>query len=74
MSEVFTTDIDGAKQPDDRLRRSRSAQPTSRMNIENRQPQVPADRPRVYVDRAVEGLPDELVSKVLHDTPRGSTS
>jgi hydroxymethylpyrimidine kinase/phosphomethylpyrimidine kinase len=37
VSEVFTTDIDGAKQPDDRLRRSRSAQPTSRMNIENRQ-------------------------------------
>jgi predicted TIM-barrel fold metal-dependent hydrolase len=31
-------------------------------------PQVPADHPRVYVDRALDGLPDELVGKVLHDT------
>ncbi len=42
MSEVFTTDIDGAKQPDDRLRRSRSAQPTSRMNSENRHLSMPS--------------------------------
>jgi hypothetical protein len=31
-------------------------------------PQTPADRPRVYAERVLSGLPDETLSKVLHDT------
>ena len=66
MSAASTTDIDGAKQPDDRLRDSRSDPRALRMNIENRQGfrglRASFDRRRVVVEDAL-GRQDEKRSR-----------
>jgi predicted TIM-barrel fold metal-dependent hydrolase len=53
-----------AKYPDNFLYETDFPHPTSM----SPGPQTPADRPRVYADRALAGLPEEALAKVLHDT------
>jgi hypothetical protein len=80
VSEVFTTDIPGAKPLDQRCPRLRSAHQTSRMNIENRQVHARAGR-RCGQARRVDGRDrrvasraharaDRRVSRTLHPPRR----